>query len=67
MPEKFARVFALFRARYPRTPNTYEDYGVGAGQRAKAEVSEGNLYSHEERIFIGEDRRHIIITGQMTL
>lgn len=60
-------VLSLFWALYPRTPGAYEDYGVGAGQREKAEASEANLYSHEERIYIGEGRGHILITGQMTL
>jgi small-conductance mechanosensitive channel len=58
-------VLFLFWALYPRTPGAYEDYGVG--RRAKAEASEGNLYSHEERIFLREGQEEIVITGQMTL
>jgi hypothetical protein len=60
-------VLVFLWAFYPRTPGAYEDYGAGAGRQAKAEASEGNLYSHEERIFIGEGQGYIVITGQMTL
>lgn len=60
-------VLVFFWVFYPRTPGAYEDYGVGAGQRAKEEASEENLSSHEERIYTGEGQKYIVITGQMTL
>jgi hypothetical protein len=60
-------VLVLFWTFYPRTPGAYEDYGVGAGRRAKAEASEANLFSPEERTFIGEGREKIVISGEMTL
>jgi hypothetical protein len=60
-------VLFVFWAFYPKVPGAYEDYGVGAGRRARAEASRGNPFLQEERIFVRESPEHIVITGQMTL
>lgn len=60
-------VVVLFCAFYPKVPGAYEDYGVRAGRKAKAEPYERSLDPKEERVFIGEGQEYILITGQMTL
>jgi hypothetical protein len=59
-------VLFVFWAFYPKVPGAYEDYGVGAGRRARAEGLEGNSSLQEGRTFVGESQEYIIITGQMT-
>jgi hypothetical protein len=57
----------FFWAFYPKAPGAYDDYGIGAGSRAKAVDFEKSQYHQEERISIGEGEDYIVITGQMTL
>lgn len=61
-------VLFLFWSFYPRYPGAYDDYGMGAGKRAKQQ----QLFDEEsslqgEKIYYEDGTVDVVITGQMTL
>ncbi len=61
-------VLFLFWSLYPRIPGAYEDYGRGAGRKAKQQqLSEEAYPITEERILYEDGSVYIAITGQTTL
>ena len=60
-------VLFLFWSLYPRIPGAYEDYGRGAGKKAKQQqLSEEGYPITEERILYEDGSVYIAITGQTT-
>lgn len=58
----------LFWILYPKIPGAYDQYGMGAGKRAKEQRFLEEAYSiHEETIFYEDGTVGFIITGQTTL
>jgi len=61
-------ILFLFWALYPRVPGAYEDYGKGAGKKAKQQQLSKEGYPIPEEKILYEDRKvNIVITWQITL
>ena len=61
-------VLFLFWSLYPRYPGAYEDFGVGAGKKAKQQhLSEEGSPLPGEKIYYEDGTVDVVITGQMTL
>lgn len=60
-------VLLLFSTFHTKAFGAYEDYGVRAGSRVKAEVFAQNQYSQQEKTSTEKSKEYLVITGQMTL